>query len=80
MVNDPNVRPEELEKISARTLVIAGTKDLIKESETRRIAAHIPDSRLVFVPGDHFIARRNPGDFNRAVLDFLGEGAAPENA
>ena len=73
MVNDPNVRPEELSKITAPTLVIAGTKDLIKESETRRIAASIPDSRLVFIPGDHFIARRNPEDFNRAVLDFLTE-------
>ena len=80
MVNDPNVRPEELERISARTLVIAGTKDLIKESETRRIAANIPDSRLVFIPGDHFIARRNPEPFNRAVLDFLGERIAPEKA
>jgi pimeloyl-ACP methyl ester carboxylesterase len=73
MVNDPNVRPEELSKITAPTLVIAGTKDLIKESETRRIAASIPDSRLVFISGDHFIARRNPEDFNRAVLDFLTE-------
>jgi pimeloyl-ACP methyl ester carboxylesterase len=74
MVNDPNVRPEELQGITARTLVIAGTKDVIKQSETRRIAAAIPDSRLVFIPGDHFIARRNPEAFNRAVLDFLTDG------
>ena len=80
MVNDPNVRPEELSKITAPTLVIAGTKDLIKESETRRIAAAIPDSRLVFIPGDHFIARRNPEPFNRAVLDFLEESGAPDKA
>lgn len=73
MVNDPNVRPEELRGISAPTLVVAGTKDLIKESETRRIAAAIPDSELVFIPGDHFVARRNPEAFNRAVLDFLAE-------
>ena len=73
MINDPNVRPEELEAIRAKTLVIAGTKDLIKPSQTRQIAEHIPDSRLVFVEGNHFIAGKNPEEFNRAVLDFLTE-------
>ena len=73
MVNDPNVRPEELEAIRAKTLVIAGTKDLIKPSQTWQIAEHIPDSRLVFVEGNHFIAGKNPEKFNRAVLDFLTE-------
>ena len=71
MVNDPNVRPEELSQIHARTLVIAGTKDMIKEEHTRLIADRIPDSRLVFIEGDHFIANKCPEAFNRAVLDFL---------
>ena len=53
------------------TLVIAGTRDMIKEAHTRLIAESIPDARLVFVKGDHFIANRNPAEFNRAVLDFL---------
>ena len=73
MVNDPNVRPEELEAIRAKTLVIAGTKDMITESETRRIAEHIPDSQLVFIEGDHFIAKKKPDEFNQAVLGFLEE-------
>lgn len=73
MVNDPNVQPEELAAIRAKTLVIAGTKDMITESETRRIAEHIPDSQLVFIKGDHFIAKKKPEDFNRAVLGFLEE-------
>ena len=73
MVNDPDVRPEELEAIRAKTLVIAGTKDLIRESHTRQIAQRIPDSRLVLVGGSHFIAAKNPVEFNRAVLDFLQE-------
>jgi len=71
MVNDPNVRPEELRKIRAKTLVIAGTKDMIRESHTRLIAEHIPDSQLVFISGDHFIANKKPEEFNRAVLDFM---------
>ena len=71
MVNGPCVRPEELSGIQAKTLVIAGTKDMIKEDHTRLIAAGIPDSELVFIRGGHFIANRHPGEFNRAVLDFL---------
>ena len=71
MVNDPNVKPEELKAIQAKTLVIAGTKDMILESHTRLIAACIPDSKLVFMKGSHFIANENPKEFNRAVLGFL---------
>ena len=71
MVNEPDVTPAELTAIRAKTLVIAGTRDMIKEAHTRLIAESIPDARLVFVKGDHFIANRNPRDFNRAVLDFL---------
>jgi len=71
MVNDPNVRPEELKAIRARTLVIAGTKDMIRESHTRLIAKCIPDSQLVIIKGNHFIANKKPEEFNRAVLDFL---------
>ena len=72
MVNDPNVSPEELAKIQSKTLVMAGTRDMIKEQHTRLIARHIPDSRLVFIEGDHFIANKCPDAFNRAVLEFLG--------
>lgn len=72
MVHDPNVSPEELVRIQSKTLVLAGTKDMIKEQHTRLIAGRIPDSRLVFIEGDHFIANKRPDEFNRAVLDFLG--------
>ncbi len=71
MVNDPNVRPEELSAITAKTLVIAGDKDMIKESQTRLIASSIRDSQLVILKGDHFIANKCPEAFNRAVLAFL---------
>lgn len=71
MVNDPNVKPEELNTIPAKTLVIAGTSDMILEAHTRLIAKCIPDSQLVFIRGNHFIANKRPKEFNRAVLDFL---------
>ena len=71
MVNDPDVKPAELAQIQAKTLVIAGTKDMIKEEHTRLIAGHIPDAQLVFLEGDHFVANKCPDAFNRAVLSFL---------
>lgn len=71
MVNDPNVPPEELAGIQAKTLVIAGTRDMIREAHTRLIADHIPSAKLVFIPGDHFVAKKHPEEFNRAVLEFL---------
>ena len=71
MVNDPNVLPEELMKIQAKTLVIAGTKDMIKDEHTRLIAQSIPNAQLVILEGNHFIANRCPEAFNDAVLKFL---------
>lgn len=71
MVHEPDIAVEDLKKIKSRTLVIAGTKDMITEEHTRLIANSISDAELVFVEGDHFIAARKPVEFNKAVLDFL---------
>lgn len=71
MVNEPNIRPEALCAIQAPTLVIAGTKDMIKNAHTKLIADHIPNAKLSVIPGDHFIAGKNPKDFNREVENFL---------
>lgn len=71
MVKEPDLRPEDLKKVRARTLVIAGTRDMIKESHTRLICESIPDAKLALIPGDHFVAAKNPEAFNRAVADFL---------
>ena len=73
MVNDPNVKPEELAAIKAKTLVIAGTNDMVKDAHTKLIASNIKDSKLVLIKGNHFIANKKPEEFNRAVLEFLLE-------
>ena len=71
MVNNPNVLPNELSAIKAKTLVIAGNNDMIKDAHTRLIAHSIQDSQLVLIKGNHFIANKCPEAFNRAVLEFL---------
>ena len=73
MVNDPNVKLEELSRIQAKTLVMAGTKDLIKTEHTKLIADSIPGAKLAFVKGDHFVANKNPKVFNKIVDEFLSE-------
>lgn len=73
MVNDPGVSVQELSRITAKTLVIAGTRDMIKEEHTRLIAKSIPGAKLVFLQGDHFIANKRPEEFNRKIWDFLEE-------
>ena len=73
MVNDPNIPVEELPRIQAKTLVIAGTKDMIKEKHTRLLALHIPYAELAFVEGDHFVADKNVQAFNQRVMRFLAE-------
>ena len=71
MINEPDISEEELKSIKVPTLVIAGKKDLIKKKHTEKIAALIPDSKLVFINGNHAAARINPKEFNREVLEFL---------
>lgn len=71
MVNEPNIKPEELCVIQVPTLVIAGTKDMIKTAHTKLIADHIPNAKLFVIPGDHFVANKNSREFNKVVEDFL---------
>ncbi|WNX83611.1 alpha/beta hydrolase [Agathobaculum sp. NTUH-O15-33] len=72
MVHPYGVKMEDLARITAPTLLIVGEHDLIREKQTREIAARIPDSRVeVFRDGDHFVAARQPARFNRTVIEFL---------
>lgn len=71
MVNEPNIAPRELSHITAPTLVICGTRDMIKETHTRAITTGIPNAELTILRGDHFVANRHPTEFNHAVEEFL---------
>lgn len=71
MVNDPNIESEELSKITVPTLVISGTKDMIKKSHTKEIAKVLPNAKLAIIEGSHFIASENPKVFNRVVEQWL---------
>ena len=73
MLHEPHITKEELEQITAPTLVLVGTEDLIKESESKYIKKSIPNSEIVFVLGDHFIVKNNTKDYIFAVEKFLNK-------
>ena len=75
MVNEPHIDAKELAALAMPVLVVVGSKDMIKAAHSRLIADSLPKGRLVTIEGDHFIANKQYGPFNRAVLEFLREGA-----
>lgn len=72
MVNEPHIDPVELTRLTMPVLVVAGTKDMIKESHTRLIHKSLPNAQLAILEGDHFVANKNAEAFNKAVEEFLG--------
>jgi pimeloyl-ACP methyl ester carboxylesterase len=72
MVNEPHIDPRELARLTMPVLVVAGTKDMIKESHTRLIYNSLPNAQLRIIDGDHFVANKNAGVFNIVVEEFLG--------
>ena len=71
MSNEPNIPEDNIKTIKSETLVIAGTNDLIKRKHTEKIASLIPNSKLCILKGNHAVARVNPKEYNREVLEFL---------
>jgi len=85
LLDYPRMKPAELAGIAAPTLVLAGEKDLIKESHTRLIAAGIPRGQARILPGlTHYAPQEDPAAFNAAVLEFLqdrpGDGPRPRSS
>lgn len=73
MVNEPHINPVKLARLTMPVLVVAGTKDMIKESHTRLIHNSLPNAQLAILDGDHFVANKNAEAFNAAVETFLGK-------
>ncbi|MBO7616744.1 MAG: alpha/beta hydrolase [Bacteroidales bacterium] len=71
MVNEPHIEPSELSRLTMPVMVVAGTKDMIKESHTRLIYKSLPNAQLNIIEGDHFVANKNADVFNKVVAAFL---------
>ena len=71
MVNEPHIDPTELARLSIPILVVAGTKDMIKDAHTKLIYRSLPNAQLNIIEGDHFVANKNANAFNKVVDEFL---------
>ena len=71
MVNEPHIEPSDLARLTMPVLVIASTKDMIKESHTKLIYKSLPNAQMNIIEGDHFVANKNPDVFNKVVDAFL---------
>ena len=71
MTHEPNITPSELAKITVPTLVMAGSRDIIKKEHTKEIYHALRKARLAIIDGDHFIATKKFEHFNEIVDKFL---------
>lgn len=71
MIFEPNILITELHSIHIPTLVIAGTRDMVKKAHTESIAENIPNAQLSILEGNHFIANKKAQKFNKEVDNFL---------
>lgn len=74
MLDAPGIRPDDLKRLTAPTLVLAGSRDLIRRAHTRWIASLIPGARLKIIrPGRHTVLRDRAQLATSIVAEFLDE-------
>ncbi len=71
--SQPDYKPEQIAKITTRTVIADGEYDeTIKREHTEEIARLIPGATLLIMPGvSHFAHRQNPELYNRELIGFL---------
>ncbi|OLD11780.1 MAG: hypothetical protein AUI93_04025 [Crenarchaeota archaeon 13_1_40CM_3_52_10] len=78
-LNEPNIAGEELAKISAPTIVMAGDRDSIPIEHTLELFRSIKGAQLCIIPGTtHFLLSEKPDLVNRAILGFLTAEEKPK--
>jgi pimeloyl-ACP methyl ester carboxylesterase len=78
-LNEPNIAKEDLAKIIAPTMVMAGDRDAIPLEHTLELFRSIKGAQLCIIPGTmHFLLSQKPDMVNRAILDFLTAKEAKE--
>ena len=74
MLTEPDIDPEELKDIRIPVLVTAGEYDLVLRSETEKIAAALPDARMIILKnedhGSYIVGSKIMGNL---LIDFLRE-------
>jgi pimeloyl-ACP methyl ester carboxylesterase len=75
---EPTLTTDDLGRITAPTLVMAGDDDAVLLSHTCEMYEALPDGQLSIVPGtSHMLPIERPDVTARTVLDFLGADVPP---
>jgi pimeloyl-ACP methyl ester carboxylesterase len=71
-LNEPNISKEDLVRIVAPTLIMAGDRDATTHEHTLELFRSIKNAELCIIPGaSHFLLSEKPEMANRVILDFL---------
>ncbi len=71
MALEPQIAPQALGSIDVPTLVLAGSRDIVKFEHTRLIAKSLPCAKIKILEGGHCLATSRPNAYNQVILDFL---------
>ncbi len=72
MLEEPDIKPADLSAITVPALIFAGENDMVKEKETAKIAANIPDSKVqIFKNQDHSSYIVGSDKIYKFIKDFL---------
>lgn len=74
MLKEPDIKPEDLKKISVPVSVVAGEKDMVTYEETKLIADSIPEAKLRIIPkaghGSYIVHKKDIADI---ILEETGK-------
>lgn len=74
MLTEPDITDDELSRISAKTLVLAGSRDLIRREETDHIADTVPNAQEHILPGEtHMSYVVHSDKLAHEILTFMAE-------
>lgn len=74
MLTEPHITKEQLQSIQTPTLVLAGSKDLVVEEDTRFIASNIPNATLKILDGEgHASYIVHKTKVAELILEYVGE-------
>ena len=70
----PNITSNDLSKIKAKVLIMAGDEDITKNKHSVEMYENIPNAQLCIMPGEtHYTPVSNPKLFNAIVHKFFAE-------
>ena len=80
-LRDPYIPAEELRRIEAPVLLLAGDSNDIRVEHLLEIRARLPRGQLCVLPGaSHFVLQEKPHILLPIVLDFLRDRDGPESS